>query len=183
MHGPIGCSGVQPLPKRRHSKGRHDPAQHVAALAAGDLLGLRRRHVEPLRRVPRGELLADVQSGARDHADAAPLGVGGLEHLGHRRLRGRVAVRVDTAPVRDLDLGAALGDLLREHPHALEHVDRLEAGRDTGYVVLRGEEAVRLRADDRGDVAGQDEAVDLRRPGRSRAPRAPWGRSCAPTAR
>ena len=58
--------------------------------------------------------------------------------------RVRVALGHDAAVVGDLDLGAALFELLEDHVDALQHVDRLEAGDDAGHVVLLGEEPVRL---------------------------------------
>src|SRR5450759_3711089 len=114
----------------------HDAAEHVTALAARDLLRLRRGHVEALRRVELRERLADAEPRAGDDPDTAPLGVLRLEDLGDGRLRRRVAELADAALVRDLDLGAALLDLLRDHPDALEHVDGLEPGRDARHAVL-----------------------------------------------
>ena len=54
-----------------------------------------------------------------------------------------------------------IGQLLEQHVHAVENVDRLESGDDTGDVVLLGDEVVRLGADDRRDVTREDERVDL----------------------
>ena len=92
MHGPIGCSGVQARPKSLHSNGSVIAAQHVAALAALDLLGLGRRDRDALERVVVRVLVADRQAGAGDDADAAPLGVARLEDLVHARDRGLVAL-------------------------------------------------------------------------------------------
>ena len=59
MHGPIGCSGVQPFAEELALERQGDAAQDLAALAALDLLGLGRRDRDALdgvvvRRTPRG---------------------------------------------------------------------------------------------------------------------------------
>ena len=47
MHGPIGCSGVQPVPKSLHSKGSVTPRstsphwQPVISLGSADVTGMR----------------------------------------------------------------------------------------------------------------------------------------------
>src|SRR5690606_30291778 len=112
--------------------GQHGAAKNVAALAAANLTRLRRRDRHALEGVEGGELRPDGETGAGDDAQAPPLGVRWLEDLVDRGARDVVPLGHDGARVRDLDLCAALRELLREHPDTLEYVDRFEAGDRAG---------------------------------------------------
>ena len=51
--------------------------------------------------------------------------------------------------------------LAHDHGDALQHINRLETGDHTRDAILFREEFIGLRADDRGNMAGQDERIDL----------------------
>ncbi len=114
MHGPIGCSGVHALAEELALEGERDAAQHVAALAALDLarLGRRARHAHA------GVVLRELGRGAPGPCPGSRR-CRAIRRRPARRpprsraTRRRVALGVHAAPVGDLHLGAALGELLR----------------------------------------------------------------------
>src|SRR5450756_1738271 len=80
-----------------------DAAQHLAAAAAGRVEGQLDLDREAQGCIRLGELRAERQAGAGDDAQAAPVGVAGLEHLLHQPLRDEVALGAHRAAVLDLD--------------------------------------------------------------------------------
>ena len=79
MQGPIGCSGVQPLPKERAIARFFKAGKDGAAETTGGLPGIADIHREPAGGVMGGELPADSQTAARDDAQPPPFGVTGLK--------------------------------------------------------------------------------------------------------
>src|SRR5450756_2876398 len=80
------------------------------------------RDVEPLRGVERRIRRTQPVAALRDHADAAPGAVAGLEDLGENGLRGAIPCGGDRARVLVLDSEAALFERGDRHVDALEEV-------------------------------------------------------------
>src|SRR5665647_1664923 len=80
-----------------------DAAQHLAAAAAGRFERRLDLDREAHGRIRLDELRAERQPRTGDDAQAAPVGVAGLEHLLHQPLRNDVALGPHGAAVLDLD--------------------------------------------------------------------------------
>ncbi len=161
MQVPSGRSGVHAVPKTPHSQGliwpvSTSPQRH----ALGSSMRARRKRVETLG-IPGGESRPDAERAAGQRAEPAPLEVRPqLHRLLDRGECPGVALGPDHPRVLVLDLAAALGALAQQHGHCLQQVDRLECRHNDRSPVLLGDEAIGVRADHGGDVAGADECVD-----------------------
>ena len=136
--------------------------EDLAALARLGICDPDARHREHLLRVVVGELVLQLEGTLADESEAAPFEMRAqLEHASEHLERLRVAVIVHDALVLVLDLAASLVDLLDDHVHALEDVERLESHHDHRLVVRVGHELEGPDPDHGGHVAWAEEAVEL----------------------
>ena len=139
-----------------------DALEHLAALACLGVRHANAGHGEHLLRVEVGVLVLQLEGALADEPEAAPLEMRAqLEHAREHLERLRIAVIVDDALVLVLDLAASLVDLLDDHVHALEDVERLEPDHDDGLVVCAGDELEGPDPDDGRHVPRAEEAVEL----------------------
>src|SRR5579884_2360728 len=130
-----------------------DALQHLAALAGFRVGDPGVRHRELPLRVERGVLLPYPDAGMVDRTEAAPFKeFAQLVYFRDRPQRRGIARVRNDAGVLVLDLAAAFGELLQNHPDRLQDVERLEAGDDERPVVVLRHELERRRADDHRDV-------------------------------
>src|SRR5262245_14328451 len=102
--------------------------QNLSALASLRVGDAQSRHGEARLGVEPAVILPQLQTAARNRAQAAPLEIiASLEDLADRRQRVRVAVARDAARVLVFDLGPAFDNLFNNHRHRLQNVERLEA--------------------------------------------------------
>ena len=81
MQAPTGDSGVQREPNSGQAAGSRAPRSTSPQRQPGRLERLAGVDVEAAQHVEGGELVAHAQARAGDDAEAAPVGVGGLEDL------------------------------------------------------------------------------------------------------
>ncbi len=119
------------------------------------------RHGEARRRVEPAPSRAQGEAAGGDGAQSAPCGVRGLEYLLHDPSCRQVAFPRHSTPVLVLHFDGPSGELVDEHADALQEVQGLEAGHDTGDAIVFHDLEVGRCADDRADVAGAEKTVEL----------------------
>jgi hypothetical protein len=132
---PSGCSGVHFTPKAGHSCG-------LIGLAKPGRSGTRRiprrddapRRIFSRRRTRR--IHRPTQAALRNFTDAAPFAGNDFENFLDQILRRLVAFAAHGAAVLVFHFGAAGFKLLHRHQHALQNVQRLEAGDDNRHAVF-----------------------------------------------
>ena len=97
----------------------------------------------------------------RDESQAAPFEVRAkFKYFGHGAQRSAIPFPGNDALVLVFDFGLAVAQLAQQHHDGLQNVQRLEAGDDDRFAFVLGNPIVGPAADDRGNVAGADKAVE-----------------------
>src|SRR5664280_2625974 len=144
----------------RRAAARLFPAlQDLARDALLWLVGGDVRDVEPRRGVERRIRRPQPVAAFRDHADAAPGAVAGLEDLGEDGLRRAIPSGRHRARVLVLHAEASFLERRDRHVDALEEVERLEARDDHREAVPRREGSVLGRAHDGADMSREEERL------------------------
>ena len=146
------------LPVEAAVGGPGDPAEDPVADACRVLLDVPDGEAIPLQGIEGLELLLQPEAGSGDDRKSSPLRVACLEDPVHHLLRLRVPLPADRPRVRVLHPVLTRPDLLQEHEEPEEDILREEARDDLGH----GESLVVGETAHRADMAGEDEAVELR---------------------
>src|SRR5215471_14647840 len=138
-----------------------DALQDFAALAGFRIGDLQIREREFSLGVEFRISLPDADAGMIDRSEAAPFKeLAQLEDLIDCGQRGAIANACDDAGILVFDFAAPRVQLLEQHPHRLQDVERLEAGDDYRLAVVARDEIVRLDADHHADVTRSEESVE-----------------------
>ena len=137
------------------------PLQNQTTKALGGFVNVIFRHAEFLLGVECGVGLVQTEAALRDFTDAAPFARDDAEHLANQFLRGLVAFAAHRTRVLIFDLRPAGFQLLHNHQHALQNIQRLKAGHHNRHMVFCRDGKILLESHHGADVPGGEKALHL----------------------